>query len=295
MPEGDPDGVVYAGMQDWSGQIIIIPRERVQEFDGSDELSCPGVYILVGENQSDFSMEYVYVGETESLKTRIRQHLSAKNKTFWKKIIILKSASGLLNKAHIKSLESRILLDMSVAKSVVLVNQNVNLTQPHLALHDKISVDVYLSRMKVIFRSLGINYFNLRSALGFNNIISENPTVLDYSNPIFECKTVGVSALGRMVGRDFVIAKGSTLRYVAKGPHGNHVRQLMKGGLLGGLGSNIYTFKRDVAFGSHSMAASIIAGTQRTGGTTWKIIGTRISFNQWEIEMNEVFGYQFSY
>lgn len=40
-------------------------------------------------------------------------------------------------------------------------------------------------------------------------------------------------------------------------------------------------FERDVVFRSPSTAASVVAGSQRSGFEKWKIKGTRISYGEW--------------
>ncbi|GGM21596.1 methionine sulfoxide reductase [Deinococcus aerophilus] len=277
-------------MHDWAGQVAIFPRDRIDQLLQNNDFACPGLYILVGENQANFGKDYVYVGETESLSARIKQHINSKNKTFWKKVIILKSVSGSLNKAHIKSLEAKILKDLSVAGSVNLTNQNKLLAEPHLASHDHINVAAFMRRYKLILRSLGFKFFSLNSSMGFTNEANGAPTILDYSNPIFELKSVGVHAFGRMLADKFVISKDSTLRHIGGGFYSFYSSQLIQKGILVLVCGSTYKFTKDSAFTSPSQAASILTGTSRSGWATWKIISTNITMRQWSDEMEKIFG-----
>lgn len=280
LPDGDPDGVVIAEIQDWSGQIAIFPRDSIGRMEEFGDFSCPGIYLLVGENQTKFGEEHIYVGESESILTRLKQHIKDGGKNFWKRVIILRSKSGGLNKAHIKSIESILIRDLEAAKTVTLVNSNKLLSNPHLALHDRINVDKYITRFKMILKSLGLNFFSIRKSLGFSGIEGEPPTILDYSNPIFEINTVGARGYGRVVGQNFVVAKDSTLRFLGDGQYGFYARQMINRDIMSHLESNFYVLTRDTAFASHSLAASVIAGTQRSGWTSWKIKGTKITFRE---------------
>lgn len=295
LPSGDSEGVIIAEMQDWSGQVLILPRDAVSGVLVGVDLYCPGVYILVGENQSDFLRDYVYVGESESIATRIKQHLKSKDKNFWRRVIVLKSKSGNLNKAHVRYMESRLLAEIQSADVVAVSNQNKKLAENHLTPYDRINADIYINRLKIIMKCLGVNYFSKKSPLGLKGQESETPTVLNYSNPIFEIRTVGAHAFGRRVGDSFVVAKGSTLRHLSSGPYATHVQQMVSRGVLKFHEGPIYSFVRDVAFTSVSLAASIIAGTQRSGYASWKILSTKTTMRQWEESMNEVFGFDFDY
>lgn len=290
LMEGDPDGVVLAEIPDWSGQVAAFPRDRVGQMEESGDFDCPGIYILIGEGQGEAQEEQVYVGESESLFTRIKQHLKSADKTFWKKVVILKSSSGVLNKAHVKSLESRILRELDSAGVVTVVNQNKLPSIPHLAHHDKISVERYLKRFKLILKSLGMHYFNPGRAMGLVEVGESQPSVLDYSNPIFEMKSVGISALGRIVGDQFVVAKGSTLRVLEDSYYSYYALQMISSNIITQINGNIYSFTRDVAFTSPSIAASIIAGNQRSGWTAWRVISTKITMRQWSDRMHSEFG-----
>lgn len=293
--DGDPTGIIYAEMHDWAGQIAIFPRNRVEQLINDPAFSCPALYLLLGEDQSDFSRESIYVGETESASTRIKQHMSAKDKTFWQRVIVLTSSSGSLNKAHIKSLESMILKDLEKANSAKIKNQNKSLSLPHLARHDQISVQRYFNNFKLILRSLGYKFFDAKAALGFENDSSKNPTILNYSNPIFELKSVGIHAFGRMLGDSFVVSKGSTLRHLPDGTHSFFVDQLVSANLLEPTEGMIHLFLRDVSFTSPSIAASVITGTTRSGWSNWKVISTGITMRAWKDEMDQIFGFEVKY
>lgn len=295
LANGDPKGIIYAGMHDWAGRIAIFPRDDIEELVKNPDYSCPALYILIGEDQSNFGQESVYVGETEVANTRIKQHLSAQDKTFWKRAIILTSASGGLNKAHIKSLESIILKELDSAKAVSIKNQNKFLAYPHLAMHDEIIVSRYFKNYKVILRSLGYKIFEMRESLGFRDDSSETPTILNYSNPIFEIKSVGVTAHGRMLGDSFVVSKGSTIRHIEGGSHAYFAQQLIDSKLVTPLGNSFYIFQRDVAFSSPSLAASVVTGTTRSGWSNWKVLGTNITMRAWKDEMDQIFGFDMQY
>lgn len=295
LHEGIPGGIRFAEMPEWSGQIAVFPRDKVSYMSMSGEFECPGIYILVGEDQTGPGEQAVYVGETESLHTRIRQHLKSNNKTFWKYAILLKSSSGKLNKAHIKRLESDILRDISLAGVARITNQVLPPKSPHLSPHDTISTEKYLRYFQIILKTLGFNFFDRQMAMGVDTGVGNSSIALNYINPIFEIITVGAKATGRMIGRDFVVSKSSTFRYIGQGMYGAYASQLINKGILLPINPPYYELQRDTAFASHSLAASLIAGSQRSGGKSWKILGTIITFDEWEKSMSESLGFKFEY
>jgi hypothetical protein len=98
MRDGDPAGVKVIEKSNWSGAGLEIPRPLLASAMTREELSRPGVYILVGPPQ-DSELPTVYVGEGDVVRARIAQH--EKSKDFWTHAIVFTSSANRLNKAHV--------------------------------------------------------------------------------------------------------------------------------------------------------------------------------------------------
>lgn len=67
-PSGDPEGVLIASRDDWTGRAVIFPRDLVGEVKGRREYCQPGVYLLT-------SARRIYIGEGDPLGERIDDHV----------------------------------------------------------------------------------------------------------------------------------------------------------------------------------------------------------------------------
>lgn len=77
LTTGDPEGVIFAYMSNWTGQAIKIPRNLFPSVKDYNELKRPGIYFLLGQDQNNPDDKLVYVGEANNLSERIIQHLRA--------------------------------------------------------------------------------------------------------------------------------------------------------------------------------------------------------------------------
>jgi hypothetical protein len=66
LVDDSPSGIVAAGVDGWTGQALVIPRAKMDEFAARDEAKRAAVYILVGHDPTKEDRELVYIGEAES-------------------------------------------------------------------------------------------------------------------------------------------------------------------------------------------------------------------------------------
>jgi hypothetical protein len=105
--------------------LLTFPREKWRDASQCSEFGNAGVYILVGDNQSDEldptdphspdNLQIVYVGEGDDIRERIESH--DVNKGFWSWGIAFVATNRQLNKAHVQWLE------YSLVKRAKEVNQ----------------------------------------------------------------------------------------------------------------------------------------------------------------------------
>ena len=74
LTTGNPEGIIFSYMSNWTGQAIKIPRNLFVEAKELSELKKPGVYFLFGQSDENPDDKIVYVGEANSLAERIGQH-----------------------------------------------------------------------------------------------------------------------------------------------------------------------------------------------------------------------------
>ncbi|QGG47420.1 GIY-YIG nuclease family protein [Heliorestis convoluta] len=68
-------------------------------------MNSSGVYLLFGKDEA-IDKEAVYIGESENILVRLKQHLK---KDFWNESLIIISKDDNLNKAYIRYLEQKMI------------------------------------------------------------------------------------------------------------------------------------------------------------------------------------------
>jgi len=259
-PFGDAKSVRTAEISNWSGKAIAAPRSELDHFVAREELSKPGIYILIGVDPGSGS-SMAYVGEAESVADRIKQH---KSKDFWNSAIAFVSKDENLTKSHIRYLEGRLIqIAMDVGRYVVTNNQSSGAKLPESDLND---MEVFLERITQLLPVLGSEL--LTPVL--------DKSVVEQSQEVLVCKRNGAVANGIRTPNGFVILKGSTavkeLRQATKanGPWVINLRnQLVSNGSLVEKGEFL-TFTKDVEFSSPSAAAAMVYASTAAGPVAWK-------------------------
>jgi len=79
----DPKRLRTAELSNWTGKAIAGPRSEFESVLAREESTSSGVYFLTGVDP-DSGKPAVYIGEAESIKDRVKSHLS---KDFWNQIV----------------------------------------------------------------------------------------------------------------------------------------------------------------------------------------------------------------
>ena len=108
---GTSEGVITAELRNWSGKAIKIPRIEVGKYK-NEELSYVGVYLLYCID--DDGKEKIYVGESENVEQRLKQHISdydkGKEKFYWNTAVVF--VDNRLDKAEIRYIENKFANDI---------------------------------------------------------------------------------------------------------------------------------------------------------------------------------------
>ena len=108
---GTSDGVITAELRNWSGKAIKIPRIEVGKYS-NEELSYVGVYLLYCTDSD--GNEKIYVGESENVEKRLKQHISDYDKSkedfYWNTAVAF--VDNRLDKAEIRYIENKFANDI---------------------------------------------------------------------------------------------------------------------------------------------------------------------------------------
>ena len=248
MADGTPDGLMTAKMANWDGKAIRIPRGDVSGCDRTD-IQGVGVYLL-------FSDESIYIGESQSVKKRLLQHLqdykSGKEEFYWDTAIIFTSES--LNKAHIRYLEHELYL---LAKNCGRYALDTKATYSDTALSEaqEAAMEEFLDNIKIIVGMMGYRVF----------VPMKKATE---TTKIFTCG----EATGFVSDHGFTVQKGSKTSEETAPSFPKHNRSYYELRLRLETDGIIikHEFTSDHEFPSFSAAASVIRGRSANGNLEWK-------------------------
>jgi len=112
--DGDPNGIRAAQIMMSTIQAIAFRRNKLGDVRKTcREIERPGVYILIGEDDSEPDRQLGYIGESEGIGERLATHNSNKSgrdsKDFWTDTVVLISKDESLTKSHALYVEARLI------------------------------------------------------------------------------------------------------------------------------------------------------------------------------------------
>jgi hypothetical protein len=265
LPRGDAKSLRTAEISNWTGKAIAAPRTELDELLQREELDKAGIYILTGADPLSGSPR-AYIGEAEVIRDRLKQHRS---KEFWISAIVFVSKDENLTKAHVRYLESRLLIEAAqVGRFTLEQNQAGGSKLPE---SDREDMEVFLSRIRQLLPVLGSDLL----------IPIAQPAAKQQSGGTLFCRMKGAEGRGHRTPDGFVVLQGSTAvlqeRQSAKRwPYIIALRnQLIVDGTLVQK-DGFYQFTRDVEFSSPSAAAAVIEGGSANGLIEWRTKDGRV-------------------
>lgn len=258
LAEGTVDGPWIAEKSNWTGIALAIPRTAYRRMRERPELSGPGVYVLVGPPNSDVYEHSIYIGEAETLRSRLDQH--AAQKEFWTRLVVFSAKDANLNKAHARFLESRLINLAQKAQTAELANSTAP-SVPALSDADQADMEAFLDDMLLIYRILGVRAFD-----------SPSDEAKQSDAPVLRLQGPDAQATGSEVADGFIVFSGARAR-VASTPSFQFGRrrreELVEAAVLVEDGDS-YVLTRDFVFRSPSEAAAVLLGRNANGRTEWR-------------------------
>jgi hypothetical protein len=260
LPRGDAKGLRTAEISNWTGKALAAPRTELDELLAREELDKAGVYILTGTDPLT-NAPHAYIGEAEVIRERLKQH---KSKEFWVSAIVFVSKDENLTKAHVRYLESRLLIEATqVGRFTLEQNQAGGSKLPE---SDREDMEVFLSRIRQLLPVLGSDLLAP---------VAQAATKGQPGGPLV-CRIKGAEARGQRTPDGFVVYKGSQAvleeRPSAQQRHPFVVtlrKQLVADGTLVQQGG-FFEFTKNAEFSSPSAAAAVVHGGGANGLTEWK-------------------------
>ncbi|WP_054951643.1 GIY-YIG nuclease family protein [Numidum massiliense] len=258
MPDGSPTSIKIAEITTRIVQLLLIPRNKLQEMGLRQEAKTVGLYFLFGKGDAD-SKPYVYIGEAENCYERLKQHHQDPDKDFWNVAVVVVSKTESFTKGHVKYLEAYCYCK-AVDTGRYQVKNSQKPTEPFLPEHMVVDLIDTFETMKVLLSALGYPVFE--------EVSSER------EKDIFYCRVRDANARGEYTDEGFVVFKGSICNPTVSPATSAWIKkmrgELLDNGTLVADGNGVVTFTGDYIFSSPSAAAAAVLGRTNNGWMEWK-------------------------
>ena len=254
--DDNPKGLRLIEMANWSGKAFVVPRGKLKELGNRDDAKQPGLYVLFGEGEDRTT---AYIGQSENVAGRLSSHDSNRAEDEWNTAIVF---TGQLDSTFIKYLES-ISLDLAKRADRYTIFNKGGANENTLSEAQKIVVNEYFERIKVIMGLLGYNIFDIVS----ESIADENVYTLKADGADARAQFLDDGSLN--VFKDSLARIRETEAFIGWS-QAARIKFLDDGILVDNGDDTSYRFTRDVVFNSPSAAASTVTGRPINGWTAWK-------------------------
>jgi hypothetical protein len=285
LVDGSGLGLMVGEIVNWTGKIVVVPRIALAEFLRRDEAGKAGIYILAGTDPDDPFKPIVYVGESEVVGKRLREHDDDEKKDFFDRAIVFTSKDELLTKAHARYLERRLVTLVHAAGRSRAMNGN----QPGgaaLPEADVSDMEFFLKQIELILPVLGLDILrSIPKVVAAVGTAAGGATMAGVpASPLFYFEDFGLKADAQEIEGEFIVKAGSTALANEKDSCRPGVleqrKNLLAEGALVQQGDTL-TFTRDVNFKSPSGASDVLYGGSISGRKYWKVRGTGMTYGEW--------------
>lgn len=287
LVDGTPNGLLSAEIMNWTGHVLTGPRSKLSELVQRPECGRTGVYFLVGSDPKGGARPLLYVGESDDVGNRLKQHNRPEEKggkDFWEKVCLVTSKDQNLTKAHVKYLESLLIKHSQESGRYKLVNGTAH-DYVGLPESDKADMAFFLEQIRTVMPVLGLDFLRERSSSLRTS--SDEPGSPSVNTPRFvaEVPKVKAKAYGQEVDGEFYVLAGSYARGEWTGIDGGYrtlYMQLCEEGVLVDTDNGLKQFSTDYAFSSPSAASAIIVGRNSNGRIHWKVESSGHTYAAWQ-------------
>ena len=260
LANGTADSLITAELSNWNGKAIKIPRIEVADCN-RDDIKGPGVYFLFCKEEDE--SDSVYIGESETIKDRLIQHLrdysADKEKYYWTTAVIFTGRD--LNKALVRYLEDRLVQLARDSKRYKVLTKNTYsktvMKESHVA-----AMEEFIDNIKILINALGYKVLE--------------PTVVQSSAPGKEQQETLYLNLGNARAKGIVTTEGFVVFAGAEINQKTSVKSLSNGAanrrekLMASDKVKDLVTVEDILFPSSSAAADFSTGYSVSGPATWK-------------------------
>jgi len=274
-----------AELSNWSGKAYIGERKHSKLIQGIDELSTPGIYFLLTQDE-DTNQKHIYIGEADDITARIANHYSAK--AWWETFIAFISKDSNLTKAHVRYLEKRF---YKIAKENGTAFNLENTSEPpgsKLPKSDVDDLEDFLQSMIYVLQNLSLIDFVRTSDSEPNLLKDGDEFYLPLTNNRKDEKGEVLKAFLKITKNGYRLLKGSFIEKDERSSFKKHnyyslrkkieTQNMLKDSKYNGC----YILVKDIDFTSSSAAASVAKNRATNGPKEWKL-ESGLTLDDWEM------------
>lgn len=291
LVDGTPNGLLSAEVVNWTGHVLTGPRSKLSELVQRPECGRTGIYFLVGPDPENSLRPLVYIGESDNVSTRLKQHNRPEvasgpggGKDFWEKVCLVTSKDQNLTKAHVKYLESLLIQSAAEIGRCRLINgtahEYINLPEP-----DRADMAFFTEQIRTVLPVLGLDFLRDTAAPSAAKKMPSAP-VQPAATFTLKVPKRRIVARAQEVEDEFYVLEGSLSRGEWAGVDGGYqalFQQLCEDGVLREADeAGLRRFTRDYAFSSSSAAAAVVLGRSANGRKEWKVKGSGLTYGEWQ-------------
>lgn len=262
-----PTGIISAKLMNWDSYCYKIPRNEINEKNTEEcengVLGKKGIYFLFCKDDEN-DRDSVYIGESENVIKRLKQHINSYNKGdehyYWISAVVF--ISDILNSGERKYLECKLCeLTNNIGRYELLTK---NYSEQSLRTADKDVLDEFAENVKLLILTLGYKLFE-------PHIVDSKASIHNYSNnDIWHLDYSEYHAEGIETSDGFVIRRGAKIDGNEAPTLPAHIRKLrLEKKENGDIGNDYITIK-DILCTSPSAAAEFVLGLSKNGRDLWK-------------------------
>ncbi len=290
LVDGTPDGIIWAELMNWTGQVLYAPRWKINDLVSRQEVQRTGVYFLLGPDPDDGYLPRLYVGESDDVARRLLEHLADSPKMdFWEETFLVTSKDDNLTKAHVRYLERELIRIAEKAGRTLRANrqdgyQNATLPEP-----DRSDMSFFLEQLRMVLPTLKGMF--LEQTVETPAPVAAN-TVAVAEDDLFELvmERHGVRAEARDVDGRLVVLKGA----IARGDGSTswnayrELREELKASNKLFAQNGQYILEGDTMFRSPSAASGVLLDRNDNGRASWRLKkDPTVSYGAWKAAQSQ--------
>ena len=285
LEEGSVYQIMSAEISNFTGSVLTVPRSQLNKLIDRQELKKTGIYILAGDCYTYPYQTSVYIGRSENLYNRLKQHCD-ESKNFWDRAALIYSKDRNLTQSHIYYLENKLIKLAINSNSTYLTNIQTG-ELPNLPKSDIADMESFLEQVKLLLPVVGFNYFEVTPKSTNTLFYKQIKSAETEDSPVFYMNAFNTNAYARRIEGKFVVLKDSIARKISIDSFADtykklRIRLIAEGKLSYDPLRSKLIFTQDVSFKSSTAAAAVISGGNISGRTAFKIKDTNVTYGEWE-------------